>query len=129
MPQRFTKAQLVRGPEPLGFVSGTEIRHLKPSFPDMLVDTQRTLQPLFLWTPLSASPVWFGKENRSLASRLLAFEAWPEFNDLVTATAFLTRSAFLAREAKRRRSPGLLCKRPKLTLATSRMGIRVSAKE
>src|SRR6202049_3300579 len=107
MPQRFTKAQLVRGPEPLGSVCGTEITHLKPSFPDMLVDTQRTLQPLFLWTlwtPLSASPVWFGTENRSLANRLLAFEPWPEFNDLITATAFVTRSSFLARETKRRRS-------------------------
>lgn len=41
MPYRFAKAQLVRGPEPLGLVSGTEIRHLKPFFPDLLEDAQR----------------------------------------------------------------------------------------
>jgi hypothetical protein len=41
MPYRFAMAQLVRGREPLGFVSGTEIRYLKPFFPDLLVDAQR----------------------------------------------------------------------------------------
>jgi hypothetical protein len=39
MPYRSAKAQLVHGPEPLGFVYGTEIKHLKPFFPDLLVDT------------------------------------------------------------------------------------------
>ena len=48
MVYRFAKARLVHGPGPLGFVYGTEIRHLKPFFPDLPVDTQRTLQPLFL---------------------------------------------------------------------------------
>jgi hypothetical protein len=48
MPYRFAKAQLVHGPELLGFVYGTEIRHLMPFFLDLLVDRQRTLQPLFL---------------------------------------------------------------------------------
>jgi hypothetical protein len=44
MPHRFAKAHFVRGPQPLGFFSGKEIRHLKPFFPDLLVDAQRTLK-------------------------------------------------------------------------------------
>jgi hypothetical protein len=39
MPYRFAEAQFVPGPEPLGFVSRTEIKYLKLFFPDLPVDT------------------------------------------------------------------------------------------
>jgi hypothetical protein len=59
MPHRFAKAHLVRGPEPLGFFSGKEIRHLKPFFPDLLVDAQEHIS-------CTAYTIWITLPNTTL---------------------------------------------------------------
>ena len=101
MPRRFTRDQLVRGPEPLGCVSGTEIKHLKLSFPDMLVDTQRTSQPCvsprvtwtlqrFLWKRADLQR----RRKQSARRAIEVFHNGRATNDETEAIALLARSLF-----------------------------------